>query len=115
MLPWHIMKRLILSIFIINSIAVLPLKAGILDSLFGKDSCRSYSDYTCKQLENSSYNVYFFYPDNSEDYIGVSRSLSNCNSMAVTHANRKNLKRSDGWGYICCLKTKNSECAEKHR
>ena len=109
------MCKLLFTTLITLMFLISPLKAGIFDSLFGRDSCKSYSDYTCKQLENSSYNVYFFYPDNSEDYIGVSRSLSNCNSMAVTHANRNNLKRSDGWGYICCLKTNNSECAEKHR
>ncbi len=89
--------------------------AGLLDFLFGKDSCRSYSDYTCKELENSNYNVYFYFPDNTEYYLGVSSSLTSCNSIAVSYANKKNMSSSSGWGYICCLKTKTSECAEKHR
>ncbi len=109
------MTKLLATTTLLLTLLVSPLMAGILDSLFGRDRCKSYSDYTCKQLENSRYNVYFFFPDNSENYLGVSHSLSHCNSMAVTFANRKNIKRSDGWGYICCLKTKNSECAEKHR
>ena len=81
----------------------------------GLDSCRSYSDYTCDQLERSTYNVYFYFPDNSEYSLGKSYSLSGCGGSAQRYAESKNLSRSDGWGYICCLETSTSSCAEKHR
>ena len=79
------------------------------------DSCREYSDYTCKELENSNYNVYFYFPNDDEIYLGVSDSLSGCGNAAYNYANSKKLKNSDNWDYICCLKTKDSQCAEKHR
>ena len=79
------------------------------------DSCREYSDYTCKELENSKYNVYFYFPNDYEVYLGVSESLSGCGNAAYDYAYSKKLKKSDNWDYICCLKTKNSQCAEKHR
>ena len=96
---------------------LLILFGVVIFYLFGgnSDSCKQYSDYSCKELEASNYNVYFYFPDDREKYLGVSNSLSQCNSMSVNYANQKNISRSDGWGYICCLKTKNSECAEKHR
>ena len=81
----------------------------------GNDSCKSYSDYTCKQLENSTYNAFFYFPDDTEYYLGTVYSLSGCGRAANRYASSKNLSRSDGWGYICCLKTSNSNCAEKHR
>ena len=81
----------------------------------GTDSCRSYSDYTCDQLENSNYNVYFYFPDETENYLGQSNSLSSCGNIANNYAYTKNLSQNRDWGYICCLITKDSSCAEKHR
>jgi len=82
----------------------------------GMDSCREYSDYTCQQLESSSYNVEVWYsPSNwgdSSTYLGRSNSLSGCSRMAYASANEKNRKVDD---YICCLITDTSSCAEKHR
>lgn len=96
--------------------------AGFLDDILekgkqivGTDSCRSYSDFTCAQLERSRYNAYFYFPDNREVFLGESVSLSGCGSMAYSYANRKGLGRGDGWGYICCLIAKGSSCYEKHR
>jgi len=66
-------------------------------------------------LEQSTYNVYFYFPDNSEYYLGKSYSLSGCGGMASSYASKKNMNRSDGWGYICCLEAGGSGCAEKHR
>jgi len=84
--------------------------------LTGTDSCRSYSDYTCKQLENSKYNVYVWLaPSKFGDEpitVGVSNSLSSCASMARNYSYRNDRKMDD---YICRLITKNSSCAEKHR
>lgn len=81
----------------------------------GSDSCKSYSDFTCSQLENSDYNVYFWFPDNDKEYfLGRSTSLSMCGSMARNYAYEKNVTYED-WDYICCLNTDGSSCKEKHR
>ena len=88
-------------------------EAGLFD-LFKKDSCKQYSDYTCKQLENSPYNVYFYWPNDREEYLGQSSSLSQCGDIAIDFSYRKKVQNQN-WGYICCLITKNSSCAEKHR
>lgn len=77
------------------------------------DPCRSYSDYTCDQLENSTYNVYFYFPDSTEYYLGQSSSLSSCGSSANNYARSRNI--GYGWSWICCLETSNSSCAEAHR
>lgn len=80
-----------------------------------RDSCRSYSSYTCEQLEKQHYNVYFFSVDDKKDYaLGVANSLSGCQQVAHAFAYNKGFQSRE-WSYICCLKTANSECAEKHR
>ena len=114
------MKKTAIAILI--STCSLSVYGGLLDDILekgkqivGTDSCRSYSDFTCAQLERSRYNAYFYFPDNKEVYLGESVSLSGCGSMAYSYANRKGLSRGDGWGYICCLIAKGSSCYEKHR
>jgi len=98
------------------------VSAGLIDDIFekgkqviGSDSCRSYSDFTCAQLESSRYNAYFYFSDNKEIYLGESNSLSRCGSMARSLANQKGLSGGDRWSYICCLIAKGSSCYEKHR
>lgn len=61
-------KSFIFSVSLLSLFAN-PANAGLLD-WFKKDSCKAYSDYTCKQLENSSYNVYFYWPSDKEEYLG---------------------------------------------
>ena len=66
--------------------------------------------------KSASYNVYFWFPDDSKEYhLGVSSGLDSCGSIAHSFANTKGLTRADGWSYVCCMKTATSECAEKHR
>lgn len=105
-------KSLIVSIGLLCFFAN-PANAGLLD-WFKKDSCKAYSDYTCKQLEKSSYNVYFYWPSDKEEYLGQSYSLSGCGDMASSFASQKDISNSN-WGYICCLMKDGSSCAEKHR
>ncbi len=81
----------------------------------GGDSCQEYSDFNCQQIEEADYNVYFYFPDSSEYYLGASDSLSQCGSMAHSYAASKDLSRNVEWSYICCMKAKGSECYEKHR
>jgi uncharacterized protein YbdZ (MbtH family) len=77
------------------------------------DSCLDYSELTCDQLEAATYNVFFYYPNDKEKYLGVSYGLDECGDVAHYHARKVN--NPSGWGYVCCLQTEDSECAEKHR
>lgn len=88
----------------------------LLTALYGcSDSCREYSDYTCSQLEDAPYNAYFYFPDDSKEYyLGRAEGLPMCGSMARSYAASKEMS-SAKWGYICCLITETSQCAEKHR
>ena len=78
------------------------------------DECRQYSDYSCTQIENADSNVYFYFPDNTEIYLGQTSGLSSCGGIARSYANEKELSSAD-WGYICCMIAKGSSCYEKHR
>jgi hypothetical protein len=70
----------------------------------------------CDGNNSAVYNAYFYFPEgNKEYYLGIAQGLNQCGAMAHSYANSNNLDSSSGWGYICCLKTKDSECAEKHR
>jgi hypothetical protein len=65
-------------------------------------------------LSQSSFNVYFYYPDQREQYLGVAQGIDQCQAMAGTHAQSLGLTSTD-WDYLCCRKTMTSECASKHR
>jgi hypothetical protein len=89
---------------------------GLLSPCGCKDECREYSDYSCKQLQEATYNVYFYFPKSNEDYyLGTVEGLDQCGAVAYSYADSKKLGQNSEWSYICCLKTKDSECAEKHR
>lgn len=79
------------------------------------DECREYSAHSCKQLEKATYNTWFRFPDGRDYYLGVAEGLGNCGDIARAFASSKHLYGNSDWSYICCLKTKDSECAEKHR
>jgi hypothetical protein len=79
------------------------------------DECREYSDFSCKQIERASYNVYFYYPSGTEEYLGRADGLSHCGSVAHSFAASKKLQGNRDWGYVCCMRARGSECYEKHR
>jgi hypothetical protein len=79
------------------------------------DECSDYSDFSCKQIEKATYNVYFYFPDDREYFVGVADGLDQCGSIAYRYATSKNLTRNQDWSYICCMKAKGSDCYEKHR
>lgn len=98
------------------------VSAGFFDNILekgkqtlGADSCRSYSDFTCSQLEKSQYHTYFYFANRKEIYLGTSTSLSGCGSLAYSYAKLNELSRGDRWTYICCLIANGSSCYEKHR
>ena len=78
------------------------------------DECRSYSDYTCSQIERADYNVYFYYPSQRGRYLGQANGLNQCQSMARSYAIKEEVVSAD-WGYICCMIARGSDCYEKHR
>ncbi len=85
-----------------------------------QDSCRAYSRFTCDQLESKTYNVYYYdKPHESyeqrELYIGQATGLKSCGSAAWNAAELYKDERDGEWSYVCCLQTKDSSCAEKHR
>jgi hypothetical protein len=80
------------------------------------DRCSEYSDYSCKEIEKATYNVHFSFSDSDRDYpLGTVTGLSACGATAHDFAASKGLSQDSGWGYVCCMKTDKSECAEKHR
>jgi len=80
------------------------------------DECREYSKYTCKELDNAKYNVLFYFPDSEKEYnLGLTKGLDNCGEIAHSFADEKELPKHSKWGYVCCLKTEDSECEEMHR
>lgn len=60
-------------------------------------------------------NVYFYFPDNREVFLGQTRGASSCGDIAYSYAASKNLSRSDNWSYICCTIEKGSDCYRKIR
>lgn len=93
----------------------LVLAAAVLLLAGCGDECQEYSDFSCEAIQNADYNVYFYYPNDQEKYLGVARSLDACGGRAYSYADREGLDRYDEWDYICCMKAKGSECYEKHR
>ena len=77
-----------------------------------QQSCK---DFSCSEIQEATYNIYFYFPNNQESYLGVANGLSQRGDVAYDYATSKNLSRNREWGYICCMKAKGSECYEKHR
>lgn len=94
-------------------ISVIILIALMLSSC--SDECSSYSDFSCSEIEKATYNVYFYYPNKEEYYLGVADGLNQCGSIAYSYASSKNLSSNREWSYICCMKANGSGCYEKHR
>lgn len=73
------------------------------------------SEFSCKDLEEKDHNVYLTFADkNNGKLLGVTKGVAACRSMAYKYANSINLSKESGWSYICCTKTADSDCAEKH-
>lgn len=93
--------------------------AAIASASCSQDSCREYSKYTCSELERKDYNV-LVYPrnddgDRKEYFAGEVTGLQACESTAHGYAAEHHFESSSDWSYICCLKTDDSSCEEKHR
>lgn len=81
-----------------------------------EDKCRSYSEFSCEEIDKADYNVYFSFGGNKESYfLGEAKGLSGCGSVAYGYAAQHNLYKGDDWSYICCMIARGSSCYEKHR
>ena len=94
-------------------LAGLILATALLSSC--DDECSSYSDFSCKEIQKADYNVYFYFPNQTEVYLGETKGLDNCGQMAHGYAYDKKLSNNNDWGYVCCMIAKGSSCYEKHR
>lgn len=84
------------------------------------DPCREYSAYTCEQLEQQTYNVYYYDVERRSEsgrelFLGEAVGLEGCGTLADAVADARSEEREGDWSYICCLQTDESSCAEKHR
>lgn len=106
--------------------ATQPLEACALGLAFlmiqgcSFDECRKYSDYTCEQLQRQPYNVYYYDVANESGeernlFAGQVVGLEACGLAASSFASLMADRRQGDWSYVCCLKTDESGCAEKHR
>jgi hypothetical protein len=75
------------------------------------DECSDYSNYNCSQIESATYNVFFYFPDGREQYLGRVEGLAQCSAAAGTFASETGAPKS----WVCCMATATSACEEKHR
>ena len=68
------------------------------------------SDY-----ESVRVGVYFYFPDDTEKYLGSTMGASNCGNIAYRYANEASLSSGDSWSYICCTHENGSDCYRKIR
>lgn len=69
-----------------------------------------------ENLEKAEFNAYFYYPNTQrEEYLGLVRGLSACQSAASSRAYSLRMDRSVPWSYFCCKKTSKSNCESKHK
>jgi hypothetical protein len=78
-------------------------------------ACDNDDTLPLSQYEKVDVNVYFYFPDNKEVFLGTTRGASSCGSMSHAYAASKGLSRSDRWSYICCVIRKGSQCYNKIR
>jgi hypothetical protein len=75
------------------------------------DNCLKYSKYKCSEIEKAKYNVYFYYPDEREKYLGEANGLQACSAVAGNYSELTHSPKL----WVCCMKTSKSQCEEKHR
>lgn len=59
-------------------------------------------------------NVYFYYPQGEEVYLGRVTGISHCQNIATEFAINKRSEQSN-WDYLCCTIKRGSACYEKLR
>lgn len=66
------------------------------------------------KYESVDVNVYFYFPDNREVFLGQTHGAAACGNAARQYASSKGAMNSR-WSYVCCTIRKDSQCYEKIR
>jgi|TARA_B110000238_G_C15931944_1_gene355103 hypothetical protein len=80
------------------------------DSIFGPPETLPLSRY-----DDIDVSVYFYYPDETERYLGDVRGASACGDVAYDYASGNGLRNNPRWSYICCTHEDGSDCYRKIR
>ena len=80
------------------------------DSIFGPPETLPLSRY-----DDIDVSVYFYYPDETERYLGDVRGASACGDAAYSYASKNGLRNNSSWSYICCTHEDGSDCYRKIR
>ena len=80
------------------------------DKIFGPPDRLPLSRY-----DEVDVHVYFYYPNDKEEYLGSVTGTSACERSAYRFARGKGLERDDAWTYICCTIEGGSDCYRKIR
>lgn len=80
------------------------------DKIFGPPETLPFTRY-----DEVDVNVYFYFPDGSELYLGETKGSSSCGSMAHAYAYEKGLDSNHNWSYVCCTIEDGSDCYRKIR
>ena len=75
------------------------------DSIFGPPETLPFSRY-----DDIDVSVYFYYPDDTERYLGDVRGASACGDTAYDYAWRNGLRTNSNWTYLCCTHEDGSDC-----
>jgi len=95
---------------------IFVIIAVLLYQCVNGDECSSFSKFSCKEIRNANYIVWFSFPDDDKTYsLGNANSLEVCKAVAYSYAESKNLLDTTNWDYICCMVAEGSNCLEKHR
>ena len=78
-------------------------------------SCGDDDTLPLSKYESVDVNVYFYFPNEIEVYLGQTHGASSCGAMAHNYASSKSLESNSDWSYICCTIEKGSSCYHKIR
>ena len=80
------------------------------DKIFGPPDTLPFERY-----DDIDVNVYFYFEDDREVYLGQTHGASSCGRLAYSYASQQDLSRNDDWTYICCTMENGSSCYRKIR
>ena len=66
-------------------------------------------------LEKATFNTWFQQPSGEKVLIGQVEGISRCRELARIKAQDLNIEDNHKWGYVCCLRSNTSECAQEHK
>ena len=89
-------------------IVVIPIVIGVVysctDGKYGTDEIFSPPDtLPFSRYDEADVNVYFYFPDNIEEYSGRITGASSCGAIAHNCACNKGQHGNRDWGYVYCI------------